>query len=162
MKTYVYYISVFCILALALSSCFGTDFTDDFDKLKEKSADGGSSGACPVGTWKTPTCNGASGKFLLYNFASDGTGYSSNPDCNGVCSGPLKFNFRYTITGNAIKYKFTGADRVTCNGTSSTPTINTTNEYTITFTCGNSGSQLTTETANVQTGVRTTMVFTRM
>ena len=122
---------------------------------------GGGSNTCPLGTWQTPTCNGAAGKFLVYNFGPGGVGYSENPDCNGICTS-MKFNFRYTVSGNTITYTFTGTDDVVCNGTTRPgPAVNTTTPYSITYTCGNNGNQLVTESVNLATGVRTTLTFAR-
>lgn len=162
MKTRIFSTGILWVLLLSLSGCFGSDFTDDFDKLKKNATDpSGSSTSCPIGTWKTPTCSASSGKYLLYNFGSNGEGYSSNPECTGLCSGPLKFYFRYTKTSSTINYTFYKTDPVTCNGTTSSPGVPTGN-YTITYTCGNNGNQLTTEATSTQTGVRTTLVFTRL
>ncbi|WP_026461244.1 hypothetical protein [Adhaeribacter aquaticus] len=120
---------------------------------------GSTAGACPIGTWKTHSCNGAANKFLIYHFASDGTGYASNPDCNDICT-PMIFKFKYSISGNKITYNFTSTEEVNCGGTSSKPNVPTSTQ-TITFTCGNNGNQLITESSNIQTGVRTSMTFTR-
>lgn len=122
---------------------------------------GGGSNTCPLGTWQTPTCNGAAGKFLVYHFGPGGVGYTENPDCNGICSN-IKFNFRYTVSGNTIAYTFTGTDPVVCSGTTRPgPVVNTTTPYSITYTCGNAGNQLVTEAVNTATGVRTTLTFAR-
>ena len=122
---------------------------------------GGGSNTCPLGTWQTPTCNGAAGKYLVYNFGPGGAGYSDNPDCNGICDN-IKYNFRYTVSGNTISYTFTSVDPVTCSGTSRQPPMpSPAGPYAITYTCGNNGNQLVTEAVNTATGVRTVLTFAR-
>ncbi len=123
-------------------------------------ATGGTGGTtCPLGTWQTPTCNGAAGQYLVYNFGPGGVGYSENPDCNGIC-GNLKYNFRYTVSGNAISYTFTSVDPVTCSS-QPPPLPSPAGPYSITYTCGNNGNQLVTEAVNTRTGVLTTLTFAR-
>lgn len=156
-------IYVFSLLAMLFSftSCWDSDYQEDFDELKAKATGAGSSNACPVGKWGTPTCSSGSGKKLVFYFGSDGKGYSENPECSGACT-PMKFNFNYSVSGDKITYNFTSADKVTCNnGNSGTPATPT-GTHSITFTCLNGGSQLQTEAVNIQTGARTVMTFDRM
>ena len=131
----------------------------NFDKKLSSKRSGSSGGACPVGRWSTPTCNG-NGK-LIYVFRADGTGYSSNPECSGLCT-PLIFNFTYRISGNSIIYSFTTAEDVTCGGQVHKPTPPSgQTSYSITFKCENGGQRLVTETSNVNTGQRSTTIFLR-
>ncbi|WP_439879891.1 hypothetical protein ACSX1A_12020 [Pontibacter sp. MBLB2868] len=154
---------IYLLLALfsfTFSGCV-SDAEEDFMLIAEKikNGDGGtsSSSSCPVGRWRTPTCNGAG--YLIYNFGSNGEGYSENPDCNGICT-PLKFYFRYTVSGNTISYTFTRTDDVICSGKNQGRPNVPTGNYTINYTCQKGGAELVTQ-VSTNGAIRTT-VFTRM
>ena len=146
------------LFSFTFSGCM-SDAEEEFmmiaDKIKGDAS--GSSGSCPVGKWRTSTCNGAGS--LIYNFGSNGEGYVENPDCNGICS-PLRFYFKYTVSGNTISYTYTRTDDVICSGKNQGRPNVPTGRYSIKFTCQNGGAELVTE---VETnGVRRTTVFTRI
>lgn len=145
-------------ILFTFSGCV-SDAEEDFmliaDKIKNEGSGGSSS--CPVGMWRTPTCNGAGS--LIYFFGSNGEGYSENPDCNGICS-PLKFHFKYTVSGNTITYNFTRTEDVICSGKNQGRPAVPSGTYTITYTCQKGGAELLTETST--NGVRKTTLFTRM
>lgn len=145
------------LFSFTFSGCISEaeeDFMSIADKIKNEGP--GSSGSCPVGKWRTPTCNGAD--FLIYNFGSNGEGYSENPDCNGICT-PIRFHFKYTVSGNTISYTFTRTDDVICSGQNQGRPSVPSGSYSINFTCQNGGSELVTEVTT--NGVRRTTVFTR-
>lgn len=147
------------LFSFSFSGCI-SDAEEDFmmiaDKIKNGDGGSGSSGSCPVGEWKTPTCNGAD--FLIYKFGSNGEGYAENPDCNGICT-PLRFHFRYTVSGNTISYTYTRTDDVICSGKNQGRPNVPTGNYSITYTCQKGGAELVTEVTT--NGVRRTTVFTR-
>ncbi|WP_299819211.1 hypothetical protein [uncultured Pontibacter sp.] len=155
-RSFIYLLILF--VSFAFSGCV-SDAEEDFmliaDKIKGEGS--GGSGSCPVGKWKTATCNGAGS--LVYNFGSNGEGYSENPDCNGICT-PLRFHFKYTVSGNTISYSYTRTDDVICSGQNQGRPNVPTGSYTINFTCQNGGAELVTEVST--NGVRRTTVFTRM
>ena len=154
-KTILYlFIAIF---SFSFGGCV-SDAEEDFMLIADKMKNGGSSsGSCPVGKWRTPTCNGAG--YLIYNFGSNGEGYMENPDCNGICT-PLRFHFRYTVSGGAISYSYTRTDDVICSGKNQGRPNVPTGSYTINYICQKGGAELVTEVST--NGVRRTTVFTRM
>ena len=150
------------IMLFSLTGCWDNDYQKDFEEIRAKATGmDGESGACPVGKWAMPTCNGTPGKNLIYYFGSDGTGYSENPDCNDICTS-IRFNFKYTVSGNQITYSFTSADDVICNGVNQGRPNTPSGSYTLTYSCLNGGSQLHAEYVNIQTGAKAVYDFNRM
>lgn len=151
--------SILLLFAGSLSGCFGNDNMSDLDALaKNAKESSNSSGQCPVGKWGSPTCSSGSGKQLIFFFGKDGTGYTSNPDCNSICT-DLLFRFTYTVSGSTISYTFTSADDVRCSSSTSRPNLpSPRGPYNITYTCGNNGNQLTTQTS----GSQSSATFTRL
>lgn len=146
------------LISFTFSGCV-SDAEEDFMVIAQKIKDEGPSGggSCPVGRWRTPTCNGS--KSLIYFFGSNGEGYSENPDCNNICS-PLKFYFKYSVSGSTISYTYTRTDDVICSGTNQGRPNVPSGSYSIEFTCQNGGNELVTEVST--NGVRRTTVFTRI
>lgn len=145
------------LISFTFSGCI-SDAEEDFIAIAQKIKDEGSGGgSCPVGRWKTPTCNGSG--FLIYNFGSNREGFSENPDCNGICT-PLKFYFTYKVSGNTISYTYTKTDDVVCSGQNQGRPDVPNGSYSINFTCQNGGTELITEVTT--NGVRRTTLFTRM
>ncbi|MFC5269298.1 hypothetical protein [Adhaeribacter terreus] len=158
-KTYLFSV---LLMLFSLTSCWDNEYQEDFEAIKAKATGvDGESGACPVGKWSMPTCNGAPGKNLIYYFGSDGTGYSENPDCNEICT-PMRFNFRYTVSGDKISYTFTSTEDVICSGVNQGRPNTPSGSHTLTYSCLNGGSEMQAEYVNIQTGAKSVYNFKRM
>ncbi len=101
---------------------------------------GGTSGACPEGTWYSPACGDPHG--VIWKFNSDRTGSFSNMDCNGICT-PMVFTFSYVMSGTTCNITYDALQPIVqCTGyADSRP--NSPGPASITLSCSGTGLTVT-------------------
>lgn len=129
-------LSSFLLLTLLFISISCDNEEDDVEAER--------SGMCITGVWYKKVCGGQKTQYWVFD--ADGTGYSTNPDCNNICE-PLKFNYRWSVSGDECTVDYTSSDPVYCDGYG-TNTPDTPNTDTFTFTCNDDELYVTSGTGS--------------